>query len=341
MSAKSPGETLGKEQTGREPVHPENAMNPSFSGFKPQSVVQFHWLAMLIGFALLIVLIIYASSLFFNSRNHNMIEISGRIEAPETHISAIAATRVKSVLVNEGDRVTKGQLLIELDTGVIKAKVGDLKKFISQASKANQQADLHAAAVEQQVAEARKKSTGFWAKVFTSPKGRAKKGEQLRGEMLSARLLQMQARAAAAKAQAMSSAVSSAKTNFNIKSPISGICETRSIEPGELVAAGQVLLTILDPHSVYMKGYISEGDIGKIKIGQQADVYLDSDSKKAHSAHIASIDHAPSFTPENVYFKDDRVRQVFGVKLDLDSPDGLAKPGISAEARITLKGQNN
>lgn len=338
MSAKASGETIDKERSSSEPE--QSAATNHSEKLLPASWLNFHTLAFALGFLALIGIIAFSSLHFVRQAENNFIEVHGRIEAPQTHISAIAATRVKSVLVHEGDRVTKGQLLVVLDTGVIQAKTGNLQKFASQAARARQQANLHAAAVEKQVAEARKKSGGFWTRVFTSPKGRAKKGEELRGEMLQARMLQMQAGVAVAKAHAMSSAVASAKSNFNITSPVTGVIETRSIEPGELVAAGQVLLTVVNPKGVYMKGYIPEGEVGKIKIGQKADVYLDSDSKKGHAAHITSIDSTPSFTPENVYFKDDRVRQVFGVKLNLDSPDGLAKPGMSAEAKISLTGQS-
>lgn len=346
MSAKASGDTIDTENADRgssysngdKPGESVNLFEPSFAPIKK---FHFNAIAFILGFAVLLGLIAFTSMQFLKSNDSNIIELSGRIEAPETHISAIANTRVKSVLVSEGDVVKKGQLLIELDTGLIKAKEGNVQQFISQASRASRQADLHAAAMERQIAEARRKSRGFWTRVFTSPKGRAKEGERLRGDMLQARMMQMQARAAVAKAQAMSKATKEAKTNFKLTSPIDGICETRSIEPGELAATGQVLMTIIDPKSVYMKGYIPEGDVGKVKLGQQADVYLDSDSKKAHKAHITSIDRTPSFTPENVYFKDDRVRQVFGVKLALVSPDGLPKPGLSAEAKINLKSEYN
>jgi HlyD family secretion protein len=331
MSANAPEETKQHERSSRAPGSTD-AYHPG-----APSWLHFHAIAFAVGFAALLALIIFTVLSFLKTHDHNFVEISGRIEAPETHISAIAATRVKSVLVHEGDKVDKGQLLIELDPGVVNAKVGNVQQAISQASRASRQADLHAAAMSRQVSEARKKSNGFWTRVFTSPKGRAKEGERLRGDMLQARMMQMQARTALAKAKAMSSAASAAKSNFKITSPVSGYCETRSTEPGELVATGQVMLTIVDPERVYMKGYIAEGDVGKIKLGQEAEVYLDSDSKRALPAHITAIDSTPSFTPENVYFKDDRIRQVFGIKLDLDRPEGLAKPGMSADAKIRLK----
>ncbi len=174
MSAQAPGETRDKDFASSEPGAGKSSQG-KFPTFEPSNKLHINALAFFLGFAALIALIAFASLQFLKSHDGNVVEISGRIEAPETRISAVAATRVKSVLVREGDNVTKGQLLIQLDTGVIQAKAGNVQQFISQASRARQQADLHAAAMAQQVAQARKKSNGFWTKVFTSPEGRAKK----------------------------------------------------------------------------------------------------------------------------------------------------------------------
>lgn len=310
----------------------------SIDGSSIPAWIRLHKLWFFGGFALLLGIIAIVTTQFMNREGlDNQVILSGRIEAPQTHISAIAATKVKSVLVKEGDKVRKGQLVALLDTGVVTAKVGNLSAARAQATQASRQADLHAAALEQQIAAARKKGNGFFTKMFTTKQGRAKEGERLRGQMLQARMMQMQARGAIAKVDSVSSTAASVKSNFNITSPIAGIVETRSVEPGELVAKGQVLLTIVDPNSAYMRGYIPESQIAKIKIGQKGKVYLDSDSKRAMPAHLTAIDSDPSFTPENVYFKDDRVRQVFGVKISLDNPDGSAKPGMSAEAKMDLK----
>jgi len=85
-----------------------------------------------------------------------------------------------------------------------------------------------------------------------------------------------------------------------------------------------------------LRGYVPEGDIGRIRVGQPAHVLLDSDPKRALDARVGEIDSQASFTPENVYFAQDRVQQVFGVKLDLRAPRGYAKPGMPADAEIDL-----
>jgi HlyD family secretion protein len=129
-----------------------------------------------------------------------------------------------------------------------------------------------------------------------------------------------------------------AQINYlNITSPISGVIISRTTEPGEVAATGRILLTLLDYNSVYLRGYIPEGNIGLVKIGQKAKVFLDSAPKKPLSAAVSEIDSVASFTPENIYFKNERVKQVFGIKLTIDNPSGYAKPGMPADATILTK----
>lgn len=119
-----------------------------------------------------------------------------------------------------------------------------------------------------------------------------------------------------------------------VASPIDGVVTARSVEPGEVVTSGKTLLTLINPNTVYLRGYIPEGDIGFVRVGQQANVFLDSAPDTALSAHVAAIDSQASFTPENIYFREDRVKQVFGVKINIDNPAGFAKPGMPADAEI-------
>jgi HlyD family secretion protein len=125
--------------------------------------------------------------------------------------------------------------------------------------------------------------------------------------------------------------------SFVIKSPIHGVVTARPVEPGAVVATGRTLLTIVNLNTVYLRGFIPEGDIGKIRVGQRANVFLDSAPDKPLSAKVAAIDPKASFTPENIYFRNDRVKQVFGIKLAIDDPAGFAKPGMPADGEILLK----
>ena len=113
---------------------------------------------------------------------------------------------------------------------------------------------------------------------------------------------------------------------------------TRAAEPGEVVTAGTAIVTLLDMSKVYLRGFVPEGQIGKVKIGQPARVYLDSAPDKPIEAMVQRIDPQATFTPENTYFRDDRVKQVVGVKLQLKGAIGFAKPGMPADGEILVQG---
>lgn len=124
---------------------------------------------------------------------------------------------------------------------------------------------------------------------------------------------------------------------LTIRAPITGVVISRSVEPGAVVASGKTLLTLLDPGTVYLRGFIPEGDIGRVRVGQEARIFLDSDPTRPLAGRVAEIDPQASFTPENIYFQRDRVRQVFGVKLSIVEPAGFAKPGMPADAEIVTR----
>jgi HlyD family secretion protein len=135
-------------------------------------------------------------------------------------------------------------------------------------------------------------------------------------------------------AQATQKQIQAQRAYLNVLSPIDGVVTARTVEPGAVVASGKTLLSLINLNTVYLRGFVPGGEIGKVRVGQPARVFLDSNPKQPLKATVSEIDPQASFTPENVYFKDDRVRQVFGVKLAIEQPDGFAKPGMPADAEI-------
>src|SRR5206468_12005492 len=127
--------------------------------------------------------------------------------------------------------------------------------------------------------------------------------------------------------------------DLTIHAPIAGTILTRSAEPGRVIQPGQTILTMVDLNKLYLRGFVPEGAIGKVKVGQQAQVYLDSNPNEAVQAEVIRVDPQAMFTPENTYFKDDRVKQVLGLKLGLRGAYGFAKPGMPADGRIQLQTQ--
>jgi HlyD family secretion protein len=99
-------------------------------------------------------------------------------------------------------------------------------------------------------------------------------------------------------------------------------------------------VTLLDLSKVYLRGFIPEGAIGKVKVGQPAHIFLDSNANQPLDGSVLRIDPQATFTPENTYFRDDRVKQVVGVKVQLTQGIGFAKPGMPADGEILTSGTN-
>ena len=160
---------------------------------------------------------------------------------------------------------------------------------------------------------------------------------------VQAQILQQEAQIAAAQADAgrARASLDEARANradLEVIAPFSGTVATRTAEPGEVVAPGTAIVTLVDLSQVYLRGFIPEGQIGRVKLGQPARVYIDSAPTTPIDAVVSRIDPQASFTPENTYFREDRVKQVVGVKLGLRGAAGYAKPGMPADGEILVEG---
>ncbi len=157
--------------------------------------------------------------------------------------------------------------------------------------------------------------------------------------------------AQAAKEQIITQ-IKDSKQDLNVVSPLDGIVTARSVEPGKVVDSQSKLLTLIDPKTVYLRGFLPQGEIGNVRVGQAVRVYLDSATNKPLNGKVIAIDSQASFTPENIYFQQDRVKQVVGVRISVENPQGCnnptspyadnglpcAKQGMPADADIILKG---
>jgi HlyD family secretion protein len=150
-------------------------------------------------------------------------------------------------------------------------------------------------------------------------------------ELASAAAQTQQARAQLAEAE-------DNRNDLTIRAPFTGTVVTRAAEPGEVIPAGTAIITLLDLTKVYLRGFVPEGEIGKVKVGQPARIYLDSNPRQPVDAYVSRIDPQATFTPENTYFRDDRIKQVVGIKLQLKSGFGFAKPGMPVDGEILVEG---
>lgn len=140
-----------------------------------------------------------------------------------------------------------------------------------------------------------------------------------------ARLEQAQQSAAIAELRLAYSATSS---------PISGVVLSKNVEPGEYVAPGTPIVTIGDLVHVWLRAYINETDLGRVKLGQKARVTTDSYPGKSYEGRVAFISSQAEFTPKNVQTQTERVKLVYRIKIDIDNPKMELKAGMPADAEI-------
>lgn len=86
--------------------------------------------------------------------------------------------------------------------------------------------------------------------------------------------------------------------------------------------------------NIYLNGYVSETDLGKIRLGQKAEVKADTYPDKVYNGIISYVSDQAEFTPKNLTTKDDRVKLVYRVKISMDNSSGDLKPGMIADAII-------
>jgi HlyD family secretion protein len=173
---------------------------------------------------------------------------------------------------------------------------------------------------------------------LSNPAIRSAQAAAVRGQILQANADIAAATADAERARAQLDEARANRSDLQVIAPFSGTVVTRTAEPGEVVTAGTPIVTLLNLGEVYLRAFVPEGEIGRVRVGQQARVYLDSAPKKPIDAVVIRIDPKASFTPENTYFRDDRVKQVVGVKLQLRGEVGYGKPGMPADGEILVEG---
>ncbi|HEX3177237.1 MAG TPA: HlyD family efflux transporter periplasmic adaptor subunit [Methylomirabilota bacterium] len=194
------------------------------------------------------------------------------------------------------------------------------------------------AAQRRQVEAARGGLTAARA-MLSNPAIRSSQVAAVQGQILQAQADIAAAQAEAERARAQLEEARANRKDLQIIAPFDGTVATRTAEPGEVVMAGTPVITLVNLGQVYLRAFVPEGQIGRVRIGQPARVYLDSAPATPIDAHVMRIDPQASFTPENTYFREDRVKQVVGVKLQLRGAVGFAKPGMPADGEILVDGE--
>ena len=205
-------------------------------------------------------------------------------------------------------------------------------------AESNEQAQAALVAASQRQVEAARGALTAAQANLVNPAMKSAQVAAVQSQIAQARADITGSRADAERARAQLDEARANRKDINVIAPFAGTVATRTAEPGEVVTAGTPIITLIDLSRVYLRGFVPEGKIGRVRVGQPARVYLDSAPTAPIEASVMRIDPEASFTPENTYFREDRVKQVVGLKLQLRGAVGYAKPGMPADGEILTEG---
>lgn len=123
-----------------------------------------------------------------------------------------------------------------------------------------------------------------------------------------------------------------------VVAPSAAIVEVLDVRPGDLIAPNTPIATLLEKDQIYVRIYIPETELGRVKVGQKAEVRVDSFPKAVFDGEVEQINQQAEFLPRNVQTREERIHQVFGVKIRINDSLGHVLPGMAAD--VTLKSGN-
>jgi len=290
------------------------------------------------------------------------LRVSGNIEATDAQLGFKIPGRVAERLVSEGQRVTTGQLIARLDDIEQRQQI-ELRRA-ELATAAATLADLAAGSRPQELASARATLRSAEADRDRASLEQTRSRELRQRGVITARELEAAEAActvaeakAAAAAEALKLAeegprkdavtaararVESARAslalaetqleNTRLVAPLPGVVLSHNIEPGEFVSAGTPVITVADLAHVWVRAYVPQPELGKLRHGQAAEVRTDTFPGKIYHGTVGFISSEAEFTPKSVQTEKERVKLVFRIKIDLENPADELKPGMPADA---------
>ena len=261
---------------------------------------------------------------------------NGRLESTEVQIASKIPGRVAEVLVDEGDRVVRDQLLARLDTRTLEASRNQAEAEVLRAREtlAANEANVQLRQSEKRLASQElKRFRQLSERGFAS--GQQLDQQQARFDTSNAAVTAAQAQVAAARAaigasQARVAQLTSEIDDSSLRAPIDGVIQLRLAEPGEVLGAGGRVFMMIDPSDQYMNLYLPASVVGKLTVGADARIVLDALPEQPLPAKITFVAAKSQFTPKEVETRDERQKLVFRVKLRLNDPSAVpqAKPGM-------------
>jgi HlyD family secretion protein len=265
------------------------------------------------------------------AEDEGIITASGTIEVTEVDVSAKLIGRVDEIRAEEGEQVKKEEILLTLDH----------KELLVQKKQAAAvlEAARHLSAQVEAVLNNLTTSSRRAEKLYRSGSLSQQKYEEITTRLEATNQQYEAAKNQLAQAEAALEFVETQIDNARLEAPIDGVVLQRNIEVGELAFMGMPLITLGDLENVWLKIYIPETKLGKVKLGQRVEVTVDSFPNKVYEGKVIRIAQEAEFTPKNIQTQEERVKLVYGVKIGIENPLQELKPGMPADARVIIEPQ--
>jgi HlyD family secretion protein len=277
----------------------------------------------------IIIVVVLAITTSRKGMDRNTVVTSGTIEATEVEIAAKVTGRIEEILAREGESVRRGELLVTIVHEELLARRREIEAAIGAA-------EAQLAQVRDNLRNARADGDRFRALYEQGALPR----QQLEAQETRVAVLESQVTAARKLLDQATSSLGSLEaqiTNYSVPCPLDGVVLSRNAEPGEIALPGGSILTVADLSRVWMRVYVGEPDLARIKLGQSAKVTTDASPGEPHWGQVSWISEEAEFTPKNVQTKEERSQLVYALKIALDNPDRALKPGMMADAEIAVK----
>ncbi|MHC1738493.1 MAG: HlyD family secretion protein [Ignavibacteriaceae bacterium] len=273
-------------------------------------------------------------------------DASGVFEATEVIVSAEANGKILEFNANEGDTLEAGERLGYIDS--LQLYLRKLQLTANQRSVQSKRPDIRTqiAATEQQITTAKKEKI----RVENLLKANAVNQKQLDDLNAQISLLEKQLAALKSTLTTTNQSLTEESSGLDIQikqlndqlqkcqiiNPIKGTLLVKYAETGEVTGTGKPLYKVADMENVFLRAYISTGQLTKLKLGQRVKVFADygEDDYKEYRGEVTWISNKAEFTPKSIQTKDERANLVYAVKIKVKN-DGLLKIGMYGEIKIS------
>jgi HlyD family secretion protein len=272
---------------------------------------------------------------------------NGRIEAERVDIATKYAGRVADVLAREGDWVERGQVLARMDTTEQEAELREAEAAVRQARQ--QLAGAEAEIVQRQgqldfAVQEHDRARLLFQKGNIAKElldRRTFERNTAQAALAAARAAQATAMAAIEAAAARAERLRTVIEDLTLKAPRPGRVEYRLAQPGEVLAAGGKVLTLLDLTDVYMTIFLPTAEAGRLAIGAEARIVLDAAPEYVIPAQVSFVASDAEFTPKQVETQSEREKLMFRVKVQigrdlLERYARLVKTGLPGVAHVRI-----